>query len=275
MKYILIDTSYLIFYRYFALIQWWKHAKPDIQLPTNPFECEEFVMKFRKTMKDSITNIKRKLKLNKENCYIISARDCSRKEIWRNKFYNSYKKSREKDEQQFMGGDFFKLVYNNNNQMLYDIGIHTVVQFNQLEADDIIAILKNHIRNLNDKTDIYIITNDHDYLQLIDDNTHIYNLRFQNLKENKKCFRDPEKNLFNKIVTGDKSDSISPVLKRCSVKMLDYYYENKDEFHEILIKNNLLEKFNSNKKIISFHEIPHELIIQLIKENKELFNFIV
>ena len=32
MNYILIDTSYLIFYRYFALLQWWRVAHPDDDL---------------------------------------------------------------------------------------------------------------------------------------------------------------------------------------------------------------------------------------------------
>ena len=42
--YILLDTSYLIFYRYYALIGWWKLAYPDDELG-NPIENEEFVNK--------------------------------------------------------------------------------------------------------------------------------------------------------------------------------------------------------------------------------------
>ena len=34
---ILIDLSYFIFYRYYALVQWWKLAKPDNELG-NPIE---------------------------------------------------------------------------------------------------------------------------------------------------------------------------------------------------------------------------------------------
>ena len=46
MNYILIDTSYWIFYRYYAIFKWWKFAKPDTVLPENPYECTEFVDKF-------------------------------------------------------------------------------------------------------------------------------------------------------------------------------------------------------------------------------------
>ena len=41
---ILIDTSYFIFYRYYALINWWKCARPDDPLG-NPIENQEFVEK--------------------------------------------------------------------------------------------------------------------------------------------------------------------------------------------------------------------------------------
>ena len=42
MNIILIDISYYIFYRFYALHSWWKLAKPDENL-TVPYENEEFV----------------------------------------------------------------------------------------------------------------------------------------------------------------------------------------------------------------------------------------
>ena len=51
--FILVDTSYWIFYRYFAIMQWWKHAYPDIELFEDPYENKEFVEKFTKTFLDS------------------------------------------------------------------------------------------------------------------------------------------------------------------------------------------------------------------------------
>ena len=171
-----------------------------------------------------------------------------------------------------MGGDFFKLVYNNNNQMLYDIGIHTVVQFNQLEADDIIAILKNHIRNLNDKTDIYIITNDHDYLQLMDENTKLFNLQFKNLLDNKKVFPEADKNLFYKIVLGDKSDNIPPILSGCGPKTTEKYYLDRDLFETALKKQNVYNKYILNKTLVSFSEIPNELVNGFLDTFKEIFD---
>ena len=61
-----------------------------------------------------------------------------------------------------------------------------IVEIEGVEADDVIAILKTVIRNRNYKIPIYIITNDHDYLQLFDDNTYIYNLKGLNLRTKSK-----------------------------------------------------------------------------------------
>ena len=47
-KYILIDGSYFVFYRVFALQVWWKNVKPDEEL-INPFENMVFVEKYVST----------------------------------------------------------------------------------------------------------------------------------------------------------------------------------------------------------------------------------
>ena len=174
MNYILLDTSYLIFYRYFALLQWWKMAKADIELPSNPYESKEFVDKFVKTFLELISTIKKKLKIHKQPCKVIAARDCSRKNIWRNEIYSLYKESRYKDDE-FMGGEFFKMVYENSNSILKQAGVDYVFNHDKLEGDDIIAITKKYLHNKHinkylvnkesTQTHIYIIANDHDYLQ--------------------------------------------------------------------------------------------------------------
>ena len=61
-NYILIDGSYFIFYRVFALHVWWRNAKPEIKLE-NPFQNEEFVEKYKSTFNSKIEEINRKLVL--------------------------------------------------------------------------------------------------------------------------------------------------------------------------------------------------------------------
>ena len=266
--FVLVDTSYWIFYRYFAIIQWWGHSNPEKPL-TNPYENEEFVEKFMKTFSESLIGFKKKQKIHKKKVTIIAVRDCPRKSIWRNALFSEYKGSRTKDDE-FMGGPFFKHIYQDNNKLLYEAGADAILQFPNLEADDIIALTKNHIRQKYADAKIYIIANDHDYLQLLDDNTEIVNFQNKFLKEAKKVFSEPQKNLFYKIVLGDKSDNIMPIFKKCGPKTCEKYYENNELFLEALQKENAYEKYELNKKLVDFRELPSELVCSFIKENSEL-----
>ena len=274
--FILVDTSYWIFYRYYAILQWWKHFKIEQPLPENHIENEEFVEKFTKTFLESLELFKKKQKLHKQrnksaiNTTIIAVRDCPRKDIWRNKLYEHYKGTRPQDNC-FNGAPFFKYIYQNNNQKLYEAGANHILQFPNLEADDIIAIVKQELRVKYPDSKIYIIANDHDYLQLLDDQTEIINFQYKFLKEAKKVFDEPAKNLFYKIVLGDKSDNIMPVFKKCGPKTCEKYYANKDAFNEALLKEvGAQEKYELNKKLVSFEEIPHDLITSFKKENSDV-----
>ena len=269
--FVLVDTSYWIFYRYFAIIQWWNHAKQDNPLGSDPYENEEFVGKFIKTFTESLNIFRKKHKIHKKPATIVAVRDCPRKDIWRNMLYPDYKATRDGDDS-FLGGPFFKHVYQDSNKLLYEAGANCVVQFPNLEADDIIALTKNYIRQKYADAQIYIIANDHDYLQLLDENTEIVNFQNKYLKEASKVFNEPEKNLFYKIVLGDKSDNIKPVFNKCGPKTCEKYYENKELFLEALKKENAYDKYELNKKLVSFTELPSELVSNFTKENSELLD---
>ena len=266
--FILVDTSYWIFYRYYAISQWWGHSNPETPL-TNPYENEDFVEKFLKTFCESLAGFKKKQKIHKKPSTIIAARDCPRASIWRNALYSDYKATRIKGDE-FNGGPFFKHIYQDNNKLLYEAGVNSVVQFPNLEGDDIIALTKNYIRAKYEDARIYIIANDHDYLQLLDENTEIVNFQNKYLKEASKVFNEPEKNLFYKIVLGDKSDNINPIFKKCGPKTCEKYYENNELFLEALKKENAYEKYELNKKLVDFRELPDELVSKFLGENADM-----
>jgi len=261
MNYILIDTSYLIFYRYFALLQWWKVSHPDDVLG-NPAENNEFCEKFVKQIVESVENIKRSLKLHSNRRHnpqvkVLFAKDCPRKNIWRNDYFTHYKATREKDDD-FMGGLFFKMVY--KDKLLERTGADMILYENYMEADDIIGVTANYIKDnhIGDYR-IYIIANDMDYLQLWDDKCDIINLQGKRLVEKKNSYPDGDKNLFVKMVLGDKSDNIPPVFKKCSVKEAENYYENLEIFQKKIDKEDCYERLLLNKIIIDFDEIPENL----------------
>ena len=257
--YIIVDTSYWIFYRFYAIVRCWRHAYPENPLPANPYECAEFVEKFKKTFVESMATFKKKQKI--KNCVIYAACDCHRKDIWRNALYDGYKESRVKE----MAGvsQFFQLVFDDEGLLLKNAGIDHILKSPKLEADDVAALTKMRLRANESDAKIYIITSDHDYLQLLDEHTELINFQNKNLRDAKNVFPEPEKNLFCKIVLGDKSDNIAPVFQKtkCGPKTVEKYYANQVEFLNALEKEGpeAQARYRLNKTLIDFNEIPVDL----------------
>ena len=90
-----IDTSYLIFYRYYAVITWYKasHKKETIESTRNWFLNKEYMEKFDKLFMKKIEGIIKKKKIPMNN--VIFTIDCPRKEIWRMKLFDKYKANRD------------------------------------------------------------------------------------------------------------------------------------------------------------------------------------
>ena len=100
-----------------------------------------------------------------------------------------------------------------------------------------------------------------DYLQLAGPQIQLYDLKYRKLTERKSSFNNAKKDLFVKILTGDKSDNIKGVFKKCGPKTACKYYENKELFEEKLKSvEGAMERYLLNKKMVDFNEIPEELI---------------
>ena len=265
-NFILIDGSYFIFYRYFAILNWFKLAKKDqiIDQENPPYENKDFLDKFKKTFHNKLLEIPKKLKIS--NPIILVGKDCPRTEIWRMEFLTSYKANRVNDDS-FLGGPFFKMAYTQN--LFQKGGAKEIFKYPNLEADDCLAIITKSILNKFPEANIYIITSDMDYLQLAQENVHLYDLKFKKLTERKSSFNDAKKDLFIKILTGDKSDNIQGVFKKCGIKTACKYYDSPELFETKLKKEEgSLERYNLNKKIIDFNEIPENLVSSF----KEMYN---
>tara|TARA_Y100000741_G_scaffold281779_2_gene221561 strand:+ start:947 stop:1744 length:798 start_codon:yes stop_codon:yes gene_type:complete len=260
MNYILIDGSYYCFYRYYALLNWWKMAHADEKLDV-PFDNEKFVDKFKSTFFEKIKEIPKKLKI--KDVKFIVAKDCPRTDIWRNRYSEEYKATRVYDDT-FMGGPFFKLAYEELFPSMQDIKI---IYNNNLEADDSIAIATKCIHELNNDANIYIIASDTDYLQLLKPNLFIYTLKYKEIKESKTYHGDPVKYLFCKILMGDKIDNIKSAFDKCGPKMADRCWLDEEYFREKLKNEDYEKRYNLNKRLISFDEIPKELVKDFINNN--------
>ena len=257
-NFIFIDGSYYIFYRFFALQNWWKMAHKDEPLG-DPSLNIEFVNKFKNVFKNKIKELVKKLKL--DNPVIIVGKDCPRNQIWRMNIFPDYKKNRICDENpenpEANPSAFFKLVY--QEELFQECGA-TVIAHDKLEADDCIALTVKHTHKIAPESYIYIIANDHDYFQLLETNIHLYDLKYKQVNTEKNSYSNAKKDLFVKCVAGDKSDNIPSVLNRCGKKTASKYFDDKNAFIAKCKKENVLDIFERNVQIIDFNHIPTELV---------------
>ena len=253
MNYILIDASYYIFYRYHALCNWWKLAKYDNETDI-PYVNERFIEKYKDTFISKINEIKNKLKIKDANIFV--GKDCPKKNIWRNTKIENYKGGRAKTN--YMK-TLFDIAYDNN--LFTKAGCKKIFEENNLEADDILAITSKYILSKYPDAKIWIITSDMDYLQLACENITLINLKYNKLTDSKVSFNDAKKDLFCKIVSGDKSDNIPSVFSKCGIKTAEKYYNDPILFNKKLETTpNAKEIYERNRIIIDFNNIPCEYV---------------
>jgi 5'-3' exonuclease len=260
--FIFIDGSYYNFHRYHSLLTWWKNAYPeDTECLKDPYQNHLFLEKFKKTFIKNIKDIQKNLKIDKQiDPIIVVGKDCKRQDIWRTKLFPEYKANRANSaEDGFMGGPFFKMVYEEN--LFLEAGASCILKHPHLEADDCIAISVKHILSKYPASTIYIITSDKDYLQLAEPRIHLYNLAFKKLTDQKSSTNDPKCDLFCKIITGDPSDNITSVFPKCGAKTALKYYENRELFQTKLnLSPDFQKKYELNSTLVDFNNIPKELI---------------
>ena len=267
--FIFVDGSYYNFYRYFALMQWWKNAYPEEPLD-DPFQNEKFVEKFKKTHVENLQGMAKKLKIAKTvTPILIVGRDCKRENIWRNELFPQYKANRANGpEDGFMGGPFFKMAY--EEQLFIKGGAKAILSHPKLEADDCIALSVKNLVNRYPQCHIYIITSDRDYLQLNAHNVDLYNLTYKNIAENKSSTGNAEDDLEIKIIMGDNSDNIPSVFPKCGPKTALKCIENPEFFKKKLEENpEYKAQYNLNKQLVNFNCIPENLVEEFMSSIKK------
>jgi len=238
---ILIDCSYYIFYRYFATKRWISFQKNT--------ENIDFLESFERHLENDLNKLCKKFKTIKSNMYF--GVDCYRNTIWRNEYLTTYKQQRT-DNPEFNRDifDYFKSTIKDKYNL-------KLINCDNLEADDVIAIIHKEITN---KINTIIITNDSDYVQLKNDNTIIINMQLKDitLKHNLKNYT------IYKALIGDKSDNIKRVGKISKTTADKIIQKPTNEIYEWLADNELLTEYNNNIRLIDFNYIPEELINNLL-----------
>ena len=263
--FIFIDGSYFCFYRYYALLNWWRNAYPEEPID-DPYQNEKFVEKFKKTFVENVQQIQKKLNIDKNiNPILIVGKDCKRENIWRNELFPKYKANRANGaEDGFMGGPFFKMAY--EEELFIKGGAKSILKHNKLEADDCIAISVKLLTQKYPLCNIYIITSDKDYLQLNSHNVHLFNLAFKNIAENKSSTGNPKTDLEIKIIMGDTSDNIPSVFPKCGPKTAQKCLEDPEFFKKKMAGNpDYYKQYELNKTIVDFNNIPENLVNEFIQ----------
>jgi 5'-3' exonuclease len=252
-----IDTSYYIFYRYYAALSWYKKRKdvPAFEV-ANVLSNDVFLKTYTRKFEEVLVKWVRKHKIPWNRVYL--AKDCHRDAIWRMQIFPEYKQNREERLSTF-NGQIFKYTYQTIVPALQaKYGIR-ILEYPHAEADDVMAVLHAKLRRQDPHMPIMIVTNDNDLLQLLDDHTTIVNLNNLQLKTR---YKKEELEVFTafKVILGDKSDNIPSVLSKCGEKTALKLASNAALLEKKLKSlPECASSYDRNNLLINFDRIPDDI----------------
>lgn len=259
--YVFIDGSYFIFRRYCATKVWYSHHTSSGGEDDCHIENEDFVAKYAKHFGDWLARIKKQFKPDR----VFWFKDDSKVNVWRTPIFEEYKAHRD-DICPPHVGKFFAYSYENL------IPEDDLIFVKRCEADDSLAISARYENRVNPKNKIIVFTGDSDYLQLVNDQTRVVNMKGPKLVdipvevvkgvENKKKVKevvDAKTYLTIKVLLGDKTDGISGV-NGCGPATA-YKLAHDSEYFEKYINSVPSRKkvYEHNLMMISFDSIPDDL----------------
>ena len=220
--------------------------------------------KFGDLLPDATLQSIRKNKMkHRPDEYII----CVDSKSWRKKVFPYYKAKREQMRKE--RGHDFKFFVENMEGFIADLERHfpyKVVKIGGAEADDIIAVLAQHLAPKRGK--VIIASNDKDFRQLVRDNVILWSMRDEKFAN----VDDPHEFLMCHLLQGDSGDGIPNVRsdddtfivdgkrqKPCGPKTVDKILQQ--GIDEWLDEQGLRRNWNRNKKLIALdsNSIPRKL----------------
>jgi hypothetical protein len=269
---LLVDVSYTVFYKFFALRNWYKRAHPDKEIPDDYdwLQDKVFMDKYRKLFFDKILKLCRKNNISFSN--IVFNIDCKHTTIWRSNIFSAYKATRGESHRRskFNAFGLFKIVIDEllpEFKNKYNSSIFKVLE---CEADDIIAHitlfldnneLDNNTFEDNETRKIFILASDTDYIQLCNHSVILIDMNGNYL--NQKYLINSVNNtsyLIQKILIGDVSDNI-PQCHICSeyLKKFNIPYQEK-----------LTKKETINGDTVVYVKC-NKLLVEKMLKNMEMF----
>lgn len=245
---VFLDLSHFVFQRFFAIQRWCKISGRELAIES------ELLDVFESRFIASLTDLKKKLGFAWKNLYIV--KDCTRDAIWRMELYPDYKGNRNEKPDCF-NPSVFVSTYQKILPWLMDTHGVKIISHPRAEADDVIAVVHAYIRNsaIKDR-EVTIITNDNDYLQLLDPKTKILNSKLIELKTR---YDDVTLSVFGlwKAIRGDPSDNILSIERKLGDKTALKLALNP----ELLYKKSheAQARLDLNKRLVLFSNIPADI----------------
>ena len=209
---LIIDTSYIVFAKYYAALNWYKtyvDRNPDI--PTIVHNST-FTAKYSANFERCVARVCARFGVQGGN--VVFAKDCSKSSVWRRQLFDAYKASRMHNG--LFNREIFAFTYGTLVPSLIRAHGGAVVGTETAEADDVIAIVHRHVRDKLRRLAV-ILSNDNDSIQLLDAGTRITNLMNCDVGGRRGALT-PEQYLLCRIISGDRSDNIPSVFPYCGMK---------------------------------------------------------
>lgn len=254
MTYLFLDLSNFVFQRYHGITAWMKHSGTDFN--DNPSGKMDM---FKRLFKEHLVKLKKKFKVDWDHFYI--ARDCSREHIWRVQHYPEYKACRTCAN---FDPEAFRVTYAEllPEMMALYKGI-TVLQHPRAEADDVIAIAVEMLKERGCRQKVVVISNDNDYIQLLGKGYQgellILNGSLKDITERVKT-DSIGMYLEHKIIRGDTSDNIPPIKSKIGEKIALKYANEPKELEKLLDAHpDAKKQYDLNRLLIDFDSIPEDI----------------
>eukprot|EP00873_Tetraselmis_striata_P043906 jgi/Tetstr1/464170/TSEL_008975.t1 len=221
---VIVDTSYVVFAKWYSALSWYKmsiNRNPDV---ASILESSVFKSKLSSMIEHGLMRVLRQH--NIPDAYIVFAKDCNRYAVWRREHFDNYKEGRTQNGN--FNSEAFNFVYTTVVPSILQRHPGCTISTDGAEADDVIGVLKHHLRETRPEETIVIVTNDNDCIQLVDDRTTVTNLFMQDVGVRRGDLT-PEQYLRSRILAGDRSDNIPSIVSRCGPKTAARLVQEHDE----------------------------------------------
>jgi 5'-3' exonuclease len=257
---VLIDTSYYIFYRYFATLRWYAFQPTFVKSDAtgeggSATYCDDpvFMAAYYKHWTADIAKFRKKLA--GKNSTVVYLLDCPQETIWRNAFHQGYKGGRK------LSASLDTRIFQKTYQWLGESAAASqMVRSAYLEADDLAYLVAKALRAVVPEVRLVFLTNDNDYLQLCDERAICVNAALKNLQS--RCVYGGQAAVEKraKILLGDSSDAIPACFRKKDPLVPSLLEMPEAELIACLQKTSLkaYEQYVRNRLLIDMDYIPEE-----------------